>query len=244
MKIEKKQLQHNKLHKNTLLQTELTAKQKHHLAYTFCKASCQGRIQTIKELNQKRQLSKLKQNLKQMRLLQKQLRQNKSNRIKMMAIEGNIANYFFKSLSFLLPKKIGFKIRNPKEPDKMNALMNATHSILRKKIKSILIQQNINISIGYLHHQENKNKSFLVWDFAELWIPYTDKLCFHWLNKGTFNKNDFQNNGQGQKWLTETGWKKIYKEFYKKINPQEIENKVLAFKQYLLNNTKFNWVKK
>ena len=60
---------------------------------------------------------------------------------------------------------------------------------LRNKIKYRLYLNGINPYHSFLHNN-HRNQESLVFDFAEFWIAYVDKLIFYSLEKGIIKEKD------------------------------------------------------
>lgn len=222
---------------------ELQKSKQQKLGFAFCKGVCLGRIYEARRLNEKRESKKVAQYLKQMTVLERRLKKEYKDKARLMGLEGNIAKLFFSCIQEFLPKETGFKARDVAGKDLYNSLLNASHGVLRMRIQRRLISSGLNPAFGFLHFEKDKAKPFLAWDFAELWIPYVDKLCFYAINKGIFSEKDLVNskNGDGKKWLNAVGWKKLYK-LFERVDDREIERKIMVFCDYLDGKQKrFGW---
>lgn len=234
--------EHNKFFHYSKKMSELPKSKKRKLAFVFCKGVCNGRIKEIRCLNKKRQDAFLAERLKAMKELNAQLKRVYRNDAELKAIEGNIAKHFFACIRHLLPKNVGFEERNRFGKDLYNALLNASHGLLRQKIARHLLAIGLNPVFGFLHFQNSKSKPFLVWDFAEFWVAYLDKLCFYAVNKGIFSEADLVNAKSGNgKWLNKQGWQKLYKLMIR-VDENKIGTKAVEFCDYLDGKkARFGW---
>lgn len=234
----------NKLHHYSQKMACLPKSKKWRLGYTFCKAVSLGRIYEIRRLNEKRNDKFLEQRLKQMMELENRISEVYKDSQALKGIEGNIAKHFFACIRHLLPKEVGFKERNPENKDLYNSLLNASHGLLRAKVAKALWAKGLNTSFGFLHFQNGRDKPFLVWDFAEFWIPYIDKLCFYAVSKGLFKEKYLiksKSNTSG-KWLNDAGWRELKRLFKERLKDERIVSKVNEFADYLdKKRRKFGW---
>ena len=213
------------------------------IGLVFCRGVCSQRIKVLIRLNEKRgNNSVVREHIKSMQLLQKQLAKNFKTSSKLKGIEGNIAKHFFAGIREFLPKGIGFQERNRDGEDLYNCLLNASHSILRSKVHRKLLAHNVNPAFGFLHFQVDKRKPFLAWDFSEFWIPYMDKLCLYLIEKNIVTEKGqiIAQNGHG-KWLSKNSWKRLYEVTGLRVKDDEIEKKILEFKETLLYGKRFSW---
>jgi len=232
----------HKLNYYTKKLIELNKTQQKKLAYIFCKAVSRKRIEVIKRFNEKRNNLLLKERLKEMRLQEKKLIKVKSIE-ELKSIEGNIAKHYYVCFKELLPKEIGFESRNRDNQDVFNAVINAIHSLLRTTINQKLTIKSINTSFGFLHYQKDHNKPFLVWDFSEFWLPYTDKLAFYLVNKQIIKSNQLikAQNNHG-KWLNKKAWHSIHKIFEERISEKIIDSKIQEFIDFIeKKKNRFSW---
>lgn len=226
---------------------ELQESKKKRLGFIFCKAVSSQRIQRLKELNSKRKLKSLSERIIEMKKMERQLIKVYKQKSSLMALEGNIAKHFFGGIKELLSDKLGFKQRLPENSDLYNVVLNLAHGFLRAKIGKYLTIRGVNDSFGFLHYQKDKLRPFLVWDFAEFWVAYLDKVCFYAVNKGIFCEKDLIAVPKGvsvrsQKILRGPAKKKVFELVNSRINENEIEKKVMEFKDFLNGKvSRFSW---
>lgn len=205
------------------------------LAYIFCKGICNDRIKILFDLNRVRKNKKIKDVLVQMRMINKKLIKFKDKK-ELMGYEGNIAKLFYYGLSIIDQRWI--KVRDIESKDIINILMNFTHTILRNKILFKMIEKGINPNHGFLHDNNNRNETFLVFDISELWIAYIDKLIFYALQKKIVKDNDITKDGK----LTDKSIKNIILLVNERVTDQEIENKLDEFLLYISNKkNRLSW---
>lgn len=212
------------------------------LAFTFCKAVCLGRIRELRRLNEKRKSKELCNAIKKMTELERQLKKSYKDGQVLKAVEGNIAKHFFSGIRFLLPSEAGFLSRDRKAGDLFNVLLNCSHGLLRARVSRALSGLGLNTSFGFLHFQEGKNKPFLVWDFAEFWVPRVDKLCFYAVNKRIFSeKHLVKAKSGGGRWLNASGWRVLRRLFDARVSGDSIVFKADQFRLFLDGKSRFSW---
>jgi len=222
-----------KILKNEELFYKLSKHKKRKLAWIFCKAVCSQRIKVISRLNETRNNEIVKQELIQMRKLDKKLSKAKTNE-ELMGIEGNIAKKFYFCLSNF--NKLFNVKRNRFNKDIVNCLMNLSHTIIRNKIKYRLFIKGISPHHSFLHKRDNRNEDYLVWDFSEFWVAYCDKLIFYALERRIIKENDIID---GKLKMNEKN--KIIKLVDKRISNEIIDNKINKFIGYLKGKNRFSW---
>jgi CRISPR-associated endonuclease Cas1 len=222
-----------KILKNEELFYKLSKHKKRKLAWIFCKGICSNRIEVISRLNETRNNEVVKETLKEMSELDKKLINAKEIN-ELMGFEGNIAKKFYFCLSQF--NKLFNVNRDRYNKDIVNVLMNLSHTILRNKIKYRLFLKGLNPSHSFLHGRESRCEDYLVWDFAELWIAYVDKLIFYSLEKGII-KEDSVIEGK----LNEDSKNKIIRLVDERITNEMIDEKINDFINYLKGTGRFNW---
>jgi CRISPR-associated endonuclease Cas1 len=157
-------------------------------------------------------------------------------------VEGNIARHFFSAIRLILPSEIGFERREREDPDLYNVLLNAGHGLLRARIINRLGLHGVNMGYGFLHYQKDKNKPFLAWDLAELWIPQVDKICLYAVEKRIITEKSLKKaeNGPNPFWLSQHGWEKIYP-LLDRIPMTSIDMKIEEFKNSVMSGSRFGW---
>jgi len=218
--------------KNEQLFEKLSKYKRKKLAYIFAKSVCIGRIKTLFRLNESRNNEEIKEVLKEMRNIDKKLINFKTIN-ELMAFEGNVAKLFYYGLS-LLDDRFDFR-RDRFDIGIVNVLLNFSRGILRKRILNRLILKGLNPYHSFLHKNHHSNTS-LVFDFSELWLPYTDKLVFYAINKGIIKENQIDNEGRLNKKAIEDMVNLV-----NRISNKEIDKKIDEFIGYLKKENKFNW---
>lgn len=224
-----------KIMKNEQIFNKISKHKKRKLAWIFCKAVCSGRIEALSLIQDKREENAIvKDILKKMRELDLTLIKSKTKN-EMMGIEGNIAKYFYAGLSEFSPL---FKVNRKRENiDVVNVMMNLGHTVLRNKIKFRLIIKGLNLNHGFLHERQDRNEDYLVWDFAEFWIPYIDKLIFFCLDKGIIKENEINEDGR----LTIKAKNEFIKLLNRRIKNENIDKKIDEFVGYLKGENRLSW---
>jgi CRISPR-associated endonuclease Cas1 len=194
------------------------------LAYIFCKGVCTDRIKILFDLNRVRKNKKIIELLKQMRLINAKLIKSKDKK-ELMGYEGNIAKSFYYGLSII--DKRWNKVRDTKSKDIINILMNFAHTIIRNRILLKMIEKGINPNQGFLHDNE-RNETFLVFDFAELWIAYIDKLIFYAIERKIIHEEDIKEDR-----LNDKAIENIITLINQRVTDEEIEKKLDEFLLYL-----------
>lgn len=194
------------------------------LAYIFCKGVCTDRIKILFDLNRVRKNKEIINLLNQMRLINAKLIKSKDKK-ELMGYEGNIAKSFYYGLSII--DKRWSKVRDIKSKDIINILMNFAHTILRNRILLKMIEKGINPNQGFLH-DNGRNETFLVFDFAELWIAYIDKLIFYAIERKIIHEKDIKEDK-----LNDKAIENIITLINQRISDEEIEKKLDEFLLYL-----------
>lgn len=129
-----------------------------------------------------------------------------------MAIEGNISKYYFKSLTLLMPKKYQFKSRTRKPAlDYFNASLNYLYGMTYSIVESGAFAKGLDPFTGYLH-TENYKKTALVFDLIEPIRPLIDRILIDFCINLQLTDKHFIIKEQGY-WLSKEGKKLIIPAF-------------------------------
>jgi CRISPR-associated protein Cas1 len=140
------------------------------------------------------------------------------NTSELMALEGNIRNYYYKAFDEILDDPdFVFKERSRRPPkNHLNCLISFGNSILYTYILSEIYRTHLDPRIGFLH-ATNFRRFSLNLDVAEIFKPIIiDRLIFTLIGKRMLTKADFEKDMEGVL-LKEKGKKKFVEEMDKRL---------------------------
>lgn len=106
--------------------------------------------------------------------------------------EGSSAREYFKALTRILPRELGFKGRRKRPaPDPVNAMLSLSYSIITSRLHSLLDAIGFEPYLGFLHSTQHARPSLALDLLEEFRQPLADRLVLFYLNKRTFKKDDF-----------------------------------------------------
>lgn len=109
-------------------------------------------------------------------------------------IEGIASKIYYSEISKLLEEKWKFKIReHEKAMTPYNITLNYLYGILYRKIKTIILSNGFDSTIGIIH-VEGREKLPLLYDFIEKYRYLGFESVFEILNKNMVSEEDFKNN--------------------------------------------------
>lgn len=113
---------------------------------------------------------------------------------KIRGIEGIASKIYYNEISKLLDEKWKFKIReHQKATAPYNIVLNYLYGILYRKIKSIILANGFDSTIGIIHI-EGREKLPLLYDFIEKYRYLGFESVFELLNKNMLTEKDFNEN--------------------------------------------------
>lgn len=136
----------------------------------------------------------------------------------LMAIEGNIREYYYKSFDTILNNNdFEFDIRTKRPPkNSLNTLISFGNSLMYTTVLSEIYKTHLDPRIGYLH-STNFRRFSLNLDISEIFKPIiVDRVIFTVISKNMIKKDDFDGNADGL----------ILKDRAKKAFIQEYESKL------------------
>lgn len=136
----------------------------------------------------------------------------------LMAIEGNIRNYYYSCFDKILNNRdFVFKERSRRPPkNELNCLISFGNSILYTYILSEIYRTHLDPRIGFLH-ATNFRRFTLNLDVAEIFKPIIiDRLIFTMVGKKMITKSDFEKELGGVV-LKENGKKRFVEELDKRL---------------------------
>lgn len=140
------------------------------------------------------------------------------NTSELMALEGNIRNYYYKAFDEILDDPdFVFRERSRRPPkNHLNCLISFGNSILYTYILSEIYRTHLDPRIGFLH-ATNFRRFSLNLDVAEIFKPIIiDRLIFTLIGKRMLTKADFEKDMEGVL-LKEKGKKKFVEEMDKRL---------------------------
>jgi CRISPR-associated protein Cas1 len=141
-----------------------------------------------------------------------------SNVSELMALEGNIRNYYYKAFDHILENPdFVFEERSRRPPKNyLNSLISFGNSILYACILSEIYRTHLDPRIGFLH-ATNFRRFSLNLDVAEIFKPIIiDRLIFTMIGKKMITKDDFEKGMEGIV-LKESARKKFVDEMDKRL---------------------------
>jgi CRISPR-associated protein Cas1 len=124
-----------------------------------------------------KRVAELDNAVEQLKALQSSL--DKCTSVKeVLNVEAHAANTYWKAVSLIIPKHIGFEHRLTKqriasgiEPDPFNIALNIGYAILRKEVWRAVFLAGLNPYVGFLH-KERSGRMSLVFDLMEEFRAY------------------------------------------------------------------------
>lgn len=141
-----------------------------------------------------------------------------NNIAELMALEGNIRNYYYKSFDHILQNPdFVFEERTRRPPkNHLNSLISFGNSILYTYILSEIYRTHLDPRIGFLH-ATNFRRFSLNLDIAEIFKPIIiDRLIFTLISKKMITKTDFEKGMEGVV-IKENARKKFIDELDKRL---------------------------
>lgn len=142
-----------------------------------------------------------------------------SNINELMAIEGNVRNYYYQAFDKILDNSdFKFEQRSKRPPKNfLNTLISFGNSMLYTTILSQIYFTHLDPRIGYLH-TSNFRRFSLNLDLAEIFKPIiVDRVIFTVINRNIITANDFEYLSEGVM-LKEKGKKIFVNNFEDKMN--------------------------
>lgn len=136
----------------------------------------------------------------------------------LMAIEGNIRDYYYKAFDVILGKaEFAFEQRTKRPPKNyLNTLISFGNSLLYTIILSEIYKTHLDPRIGFLH-TTNFRRFTLNLDVAEIFKPIiVDRVIFTLIGKNMITKDHFEKGMEGL----------LLKEKAQKVFVEEMENKL------------------
>ncbi|QSZ27552.1 type I-B CRISPR-associated endonuclease Cas1 [Aceticella autotrophica] len=136
----------------------------------------------------------------------------------LMAIEGNIREYYYKSFDVILNNRdFEFDVRSKRPPkNSLNTLISFGNSLMYTTVLSEIYKTHLAPRIGYLH-STNFRRFSLNLDIAEIFKPIIiDRVIFSVVSKNMIKKDDFDDNAEGLI-LKERGKKIFIEEYVSKL---------------------------
>ncbi|MDI3312555.1 MAG: type I-B CRISPR-associated endonuclease Cas1b [Thermoanaerobacterium sp.] len=117
----------------------------------------------------------------------------------LMAIEGNIREYYYKSFDDILGSSdFKFDVRSKRPPkNSLNVLMSFGNSLMYTTVLSEIYKTHLDPRIGYLH-STNFRRFTLNLDVSEIFKPVVvDRVIFTVVGKSIIKKDDFDKDAEG-----------------------------------------------
>jgi len=153
--------------------------------------------QHLKELGYKRPsktekiekvINELNKNIEKLKAIQGSVQDKRFN---IMALEGDSAQKYYSTISFLLPEPYKFNGRSSRPAkDAYNCMLNYAFGVLYGKVEKACIIAGLDPYIGILH-TDNYNKKSLVFDLIENYRHIAWKIVFKLFSTKKVNKSYF-----------------------------------------------------
>lgn len=136
---------------------------------------------------------------------------------KLMGIEGNIREAYYKSFNKIINQEINFETRVKRPPDNMiNSLISFVNSLIYTTVLSEIYHTQLSPLISFLHEPGTRRFSLSL-DIAEIFKPLIgDRLIFSLLNKNQITEKDFKKD-LNYLYLKEKARRVILKEYDEKL---------------------------
>ena len=172
-----------------------------------------------------------KQDIKQMKKLQKSLQEKKSIE-ELMGIEGICSKLYFGAYAYMIKGDGIFDGRNRQPPkDPVNAMLSLGYSFLEKEICSILNAEGMDCYIGILHGIRYGRKSLALDLMEEFRQPVIDRLVMRLWNKRILSASDFVTSEEDGVVLSEDGFKRFCQEYESWISGENISSGECSFRK-------------
>lgn len=155
---------------------------------------------------------------------------------KLMGIEGNIKESYYKNFPHIISQRIDFKKRVKNPPDNMmNALISFVNSMMYTLVLKDIFKTQLNPTISYLHEPGFRRFS-LALDVAEIFKPiFGDRIIFSLLNNNQLQKHHFDRD-LNYAYLKEDGRKIVVQAFDEKLNTTVYHKKLqrkVSYKRFI-----------
>lgn len=113
--------------------------------------------------------------------------------VKLMNIEGNVWNIYYRAFDRILPENFKFEKRSRRPPRNMvNALISFSNSLIYSTILSEIYNTQLTPEISFLHEPFERRFSLSL-DLSEIFKPFLgDRVIFKLLNKGIIKEEHFE----------------------------------------------------
>lgn len=195
----------------------------HHLDYErrieiaryFVKGASQNMLQVIRYyINRGKELVEVENAIRELTCLL----DNYYTIEELMAIEGNIREYYYRAFDIILDNPDFVFEQRTKRPPKnyLNTLISFDNSMIYTVVLSEIYRMHLDPRIGYLH-ATNFRRYTLNLDIAELFKPIiVDRIIFTVVRKNMITKEDFEKSAQGIL-LTDKGKMLFIRQFEDKL---------------------------
>jgi len=111
---------------------------------------------------------------------------------RLMNIEGNVWEIYYRAFDEILPKKFRFEKRTRRPPENMvNCLISFANSLVYSTTLSEIYNTQLNPAISFLHEPFERRFSLSL-DLSEIFKPFIgDRVIFKLLNKGILSEKHF-----------------------------------------------------
>jgi len=184
------------------------------LAYKFVEGAVHNALLNLRYYqNRNRDLSSIIEKITSL----SEILRDASNIPKLMGIEGNIKEYYYKAFNEIVRTNIHFDKRVKRPPDNLiNALISFGNMMLYTTVLGEIYKTQLNPVISFLHEPGQRRFS-LALDVSEVFKPIiVDRVIFSILNKGQITEKDGEKDFNYY-YLKESARKKFIMEYDKKL---------------------------
>ncbi len=140
------------------------------ISLELIKSKIKNQKGVLKTLNKNKQLKRVANTRLKMDEYIKQLDDlnlnDKNVKLQIMGIEGKASNDYWRSVTYFIPKEIGFTSRTKKPTDLLNSMLNYGYAILASEITKSILLNGLDPYCGLLHYDIDMRTS-LTFDLIE-----------------------------------------------------------------------------
>ena len=140
------------------------------ISLELIKSKIKNQKVVLKTLNKNKQLKRVANTRLKMDEYIKQLDDlnlnDKNVKLQIMGIEGKASNDYWRSVTYFIPKEIGFTSRTKKPTDLLNSMLNYGYAILASEITKSILLNGLDPYCGLLHYDIDMRTS-LTFDLIE-----------------------------------------------------------------------------
>jgi len=158
----------------------------------------------------------------------------KTEKNKLLGIEGNIARRYWESIALVLPEPWTFTTRNRRPAtDFFNALLNYRHGMMYSQVESAIFTSGLDPYLGIFHVDEY-NKPSLTFDLIEPFRSWVDRFIIESCLQEKIEPSFFENKNNNGIWISKAGKKFLIPSFNTWIEKVRLfDHKKLSTKNHI-----------